>query len=152
MSPGEPLRALADFPANVLAFVADALALVWLGRAHLSDLCRGLSDLLLVDALDDDLRIGRNLERDPLRRLDHNWMRIADVQPEIRALQSGAVADSLQLETLLETLRNALDHVGDERACQTVQRPILAALGRTGNGDRAVRLLDLHPGRHLLLQ
>ena len=47
---------LPDLPADVLALVADALALVRLGRAHLADLGGDLADLLLVDALDDDLR------------------------------------------------------------------------------------------------
>ena len=38
---------------NVLALVADALALVWLGRALLADDRGGLADQLLGDALDD---------------------------------------------------------------------------------------------------
>ena len=61
--------ALPDLPADLLVAVADALALVRLGRAHLADLGGGLADHLLVDALDDDLRRRRDVERDPLRGL-----------------------------------------------------------------------------------
>src|SRR5436190_1464152 len=98
MSRGEPLSPLSDLPANVLALVANAFALVGLGRTHLADLRGDLTDLLLRDALDDDLGRGRNLEGDALRRLDHNRMRIADVEPEVGALRRGAIADALQLE------------------------------------------------------
>src|SRR5713101_2429553 len=95
------------FASHVLACVADAFALVRLGRTHLPYLGRDLADLLLVDALDDDLRRDRHLEGDPLRRLHHDGMGEADVQPEIGALQRRAIADALQLEALLESLRDA---------------------------------------------
>src|SRR5215472_18301652 len=42
------LGTLADLPADVLALVADALALVRLGRPHLADLGRRLAHHLLV--------------------------------------------------------------------------------------------------------
>src|SRR6266513_393862 len=42
------LGTLAHLPAHVLAFVADAFALVRLGRADLANLGRGLTDHLLV--------------------------------------------------------------------------------------------------------
>src|SRR5436190_1323411 len=82
-----PRSALPHLAAHVLALVADALALVRLGGAHLADLRRGLADLLLVDALDHDLRVRRNLEGDPLWGLHHDRMRITNVEPEIGALQ-----------------------------------------------------------------
>ena len=55
----------------------------------------------------------------------------------VGAAQRGAIADALDLEALLEALRDALDHVRDQRARQAVQRAILAALGRAGDDDRA---------------
>src|SRR5207244_3473762 len=82
---------LADLPADVLALVADALALVRLGRAHLADLGGRLPDHLLVRALDEDLRRRRHLEGDALARLDRDSVRIADAQLEIGALERGAV-------------------------------------------------------------
>src|ERR1043166_5666233 len=106
---GPSSGALPDLAANVFAVVADALALVRLGRPDLADLGGDLAHLLLVDALDDDLRRRGNLEGDPLRRLDRDRMRVADVELERRAAQRRAVADALDLEALLEALRHALD-------------------------------------------
>src|SRR2546421_1170585 len=113
-------RPLANLSPHVLAGVADALALVRLRRAHLAHLGRDMSDLLLVDALDDDLRRHRHLQRDPLRRLHHDGVRIADIEPQVRALQRGAVPHALELQALLESLRDALDHVRDQRPRQSV--------------------------------
>src|SRR4051812_22499665 len=79
-------------------------------------------------------------------------MRVADLQLEVGARERGAVADALDLEALLEALRDPLDHVRDQRARETVQRAILAALGRTGHGDRALLLRDLHALRHDLAE
>ena len=80
-------------------------------------------------ALDDDLRRRRHLELDPLARRDRDRMRVADGELEVAALELGAVADTLDLEVLLEAVRHALDHVRDERAREPVQRAILAAVG-----------------------
>jgi hypothetical protein len=49
---------------------------------------------------------------------------------QVGALELRAVADALDLEVLLEALRDTLDHVRDERPRQAVQRAVLAALGR----------------------
>src|SRR2546422_601799 len=59
-----PSCALAHFPGDVLALVADALALVGLGRALLADVGRDLADELLRDALHDDSCRLRHLELD----------------------------------------------------------------------------------------
>ena len=55
---------------------------------------------------------------------------VADQQLEVVALDAGAVADADDLETLLEAVGDALDHVGDERPREPVQRAVLAAVGR----------------------
>src|SRR5581483_365179 len=146
------LGTLTNLSADVLALVANALALVRLGRAYLPDLGGRLADHLLVDAAHDDLRRHRHLERDALARLDLHRVRVADLQLEVGARERGAVADALNLEALLEAVRHALDHVRDQRARETVQRAILAALGRARHGDRAVLGRDLHPLRDLLAQ
>src|SRR5262245_15191057 len=99
---------LADLAAHVLALVADALALVRLGRTHGADLGSRLADLLLVDALDDDLGRHRNLEGDAVARLHHHRVRIADCELEVGSAERRAVADALDLEALLEALRDAL--------------------------------------------
>jgi len=141
-----------DEATDALAFVADALALVRLGWAHLANLCGRLADHLLVGSLDEDLGRGRHLECDAGARLDRDGVGVADAELEVGALERGAVADALDLELLLEALRHALDHVRHERPRQAVQRAILAALGRPLHRDDTVGLLDLHPRRDLLLQ
>src|SRR6202030_1705086 len=103
-------------------------------------------------ALDDHLSGYRNLEADAGAGPDRRGVRVADVQLEIVALQGGAVADALDLELLLEPLRDAFDHVRDQRAGETVQRAVLAALGRARHGQGAVVLRDLHARGHLLLE
>src|SRR2546423_5682733 len=80
------LGTLANLPPDVLALVADALALVGLGRTNLANLRSGLTDLLLVGALDDHLCRGGNLERDADARLDGDDARVAHLQPQARAL------------------------------------------------------------------
>src|SRR5918998_42602 len=62
--------ALTDLALDVLALVADALALVRLGRARLAYAGGDLADLLLGDAADDHRRRRRHLELDTGRRLD----------------------------------------------------------------------------------
>ena len=88
----------------------------------------------------------------PVRGLIVTGVRVADLQLEVVALERGAVADALDLEPLLEALRDALDHVRDQGARQAVQLAVGSALGRTGHGDRAALLLDLHALRHDLLE
>src|SRR5262245_61989801 len=82
-----PLGALADLAADVLAFVANALALVRLGRPYAADLRSDLADLLLVRALDDDLRRRRHFEGDPLRRFLPHRVRVPDAELEGLALE-----------------------------------------------------------------
>src|SRR5262249_41186366 len=143
---------LPHLTANVLALVADALALVGLGRAHLADLSRDLADLLLVDALNGDLRRRGNLEGDALRRVDDDRVRVADVELERRPAQRRAVAHALDLELLLEALGHALDHVRDERAREAVERAVLAAVGRARHDELVLAALDRDPYRNLLRQ
>src|SRR5690349_14360496 len=116
------LGTLTDLSPHVLPFVADALALVGLGRANLADLGGRLADHLLVRSLDDDLGRRRHFERDAGAWLDRDRVRVANGELEVGALERRAIADALDLELLLEALRDALDHVGHERPRETVQR------------------------------
>src|ERR671924_608486 len=97
---GPTSSALPDLPPDVLALVADALALVGLGRPDAPHLGCDLSHLLLVDALDEDLRRRRDLERDPGRRIEDDGMREADAELQRRPAERGTVADTLDLELL----------------------------------------------------
>ena len=77
-------------------------------------------------------------------------MRVADRELEIGSLELRAVADALDLEVLLESLRHALDHVRDQRPRQPVERAILTAIGRARHDDLRLRLLDLHARGNVL--
>src|SRR3954463_15597637 len=94
--------ALADLPGDVLALVADALALVGLRRPLLADDGGGLADLLLGVALDDHARGHRHLELDPLGSGDLDRVRVPERQLEVGAPERRAVADALDLERLAE--------------------------------------------------
>src|SRR5262245_22018342 len=143
---------LSDLPAHVLALVADSLALVGLRQPDVAHLGGALPDLFLCDALDHDLGLRRHLEGDAGRRVHDDGMRVADVELERSPAKRGAVADALDLEALLEAVRDALDHVRDEGARQPVQRSVVAALGWARDDELPVLLLDLDPRRNHLRQ
>src|ERR671926_103230 len=77
-------------------------------------------------------------------------MRIPHRELEIGSLQLRAVPDALDLEALLESLRDAVDHVRDQGPRQAVQRAVLAALRRARDEDLVVLFLDLHAQRNRL--
>src|SRR5262245_24139987 len=86
---GEGLAFLAP---DDLVFVANALALVRLGLAHVADVGGELADLLLVGALDDDgVGVG-HLDGDALRRLERDRVGVADDQGEALLVGPGLVA------------------------------------------------------------
>src|SRR5919204_3709192 len=101
--------ALAHLARDVLALVADPLALVGLGRALLADDRGDLADLLLGVPLDDHARGDRHLELDAVGRLDRHRVRVAERQLEVAAAQLRAVADALDLERLREAGGDAGD-------------------------------------------
>ena len=102
--------------------VAHALALVRLGRTVGADLRRHLADLLLVDALDQNLGLHRGLDLDALRHRVHDRMRETERQVDLVAGGLRAEADADQRQLLLEARGDALDHVRDQRAQRAVHR------------------------------
>src|SRR5918997_2836801 len=143
---------LAYLPCDVLALVADALALVGLRGPLLADHGGDLADLLLARALDDHARGLGHLELDALGRLDRHGMRVAERQLQVAALELRAVADALDLERLREAGGDALDHVRDQRPRETVQRAVLRAVGRPRDEQLTVLLLDVDHARLALLE
>src|SRR5690606_12670163 len=112
---------------DVLAGVADALALVGLGLAPRPDVGGHLADGLLVDAGHDDAVGGRHLEGDAVGGLDVD--RVAEAQGQLQgvgALGRRPVADAHDLELLAEALGDADHHVVDQRADEAVHGPGLA--------------------------
>src|SRR5918997_224661 len=79
-------------------------------------------------------------------------VRVADLELEVGAPQGGAIADALDLEPLLVAVGDARDHVRDQRARETVEGAVLAAVGRACDRELGVVLLDAHSGRHALRQ
>ena len=109
-----------------------------------ADLRGGLADELLVDAADDHLGRLRDLELDPVGGLQLiGWENPSDSSSALPCALR-AVADALDLQSLLEAVGDALDHVRDQAAGQAVQGAVLAAIGRAGDGQDAVVDLDLH--------
>src|SRR3954453_7306877 len=144
--------ALSYLPRDVLALVADALALVGLRRPLLADDGGDLADLLLGDPLHDHARGLGHLELDALRRLDRHGMRVAERELEVAALELGAIADALDLQGLREAVGDALDHVRHERAREPVKRTVLRPVGRARDEDVAVLLANLDRARLALVQ
>src|SRR6185437_3399246 len=144
--------ALPNLSLHVLALVANALALVRLGRALLADDRRRLAHELLGDAPHDHARRLWHLELDAVGGCDRHGVRVADGQLQVLALQLRAVADALDLQTLLVARRDTLDHVGHERAREPVQRTVFAAVGRTRHEQLLAVLLDLDVARDALRQ
>src|SRR5690606_22714472 len=131
------LRFLHD---DLLAGIADALALVGLRRTEGTDVGSYLSHDLLVAALDQDLRLRRRLDRDALRRLEDDRMRETQRQVQITALHAGAVTNADQLQLALEALADAGDHVVEQRA----QGPGHGPATLIGGSQVDVPVLDLH--------
>src|SRR6187431_2132571 len=105
------LAGLAGLAEDVLARVANALALVGLRLALRADVCGDLADELLVGA--EDAEPGRSLdaELDPGRRVDLDRVRVPEREHELRTLELGAIPDPGNLEILREPARDARDHV-----------------------------------------
>src|ERR1700719_4515648 len=117
------------FDYDPLADVANALALVRLGRTVGPNLGRDLPDLLLVDALDHDLRLQRRFDLYTLGHPMHH--RVRKTQRKIEPVARGlcAISDADQRELLFVAVDHALDHVGDQRAQGAVHRTCLG-IGR----------------------
>src|SRR5436190_2069687 len=107
---------LAFLALDVLALVADAFALIGLGRARGADHGGHLADLLLVDARHrDDLLLGA-----AHFDLDAWWNGVEHVVAEahlqlqaVLALEGRAEADAVDLQGVRITLGDAVDQVDD---------------------------------------
>src|SRR5271156_515416 len=96
------LAGLAELLAHDFAVIANAFALVRLGRTQIADLCGNLSDALLIDAVDVDLVRTLDRERDARRRLERNRMGVTEREVQPVACFRCPVADALNLEALAE--------------------------------------------------
>src|SRR5204862_674244 len=95
--------------------IADALALVGLGRPLRAYFGRDLADELPVDTADHDLGLRRGRHLDALGHLLHHRVREAEREIQLVTLRLGAEADADQRQFLLEAPGHAGHHVGDQR-------------------------------------
>src|SRR5581483_11149428 len=155
---------LAFLAVDVLPAIANALALVGLGRARGADLGRHLPHLLLVDAGDlDYLLLGaRHLHVHARRDLVDHVVAEPHLQLQgVLALERGAEPHAVDLERVRIALGDAVDEVYDPRAGRAPhgagQLGLLARLHldagcalldldlfRAGEGELALRPLHLH--------
>src|SRR3569833_2207171 len=112
------LLLLAFLAADILAFIAHALALIGLRRTPGADLGRNLTDQLLVDARNRDH--GRLLGDDGDARRDRIGHVMAETELQVQglALHRGAIAHALNLQLLGEALGDAGDEIVDQSARQ----------------------------------
>src|SRR5438270_8740722 len=104
------LLLLRFFDGDVLADVADALALVRLGRAQRANFSRHLPDRLAVSALDDDFGLRGAFDLHAGGHVLRDRVRVADLQVQLAALGRSAEADADQRQALFEPLRDATHH------------------------------------------
>src|SRR5437867_8850066 len=85
-------RGLARLPPHVLADVPDPFSLVRLGRPEIADDRRDLANQLLVVSADHDARLRLRGDRDPLRRVVLDRVRVAQLQYKLLSGHLGAVS------------------------------------------------------------
>src|SRR5690606_13383362 len=124
---------LARLETDLLARVADALAVVGVGRPYRADVGGHLPDGLLVDAAHLDLGGLRRGEGDALERLDDDGVREPEAPLEVLALHLAAEAHPVDLELAGVALGDAHDGVGDQRPRQPVLGARLAVVRAAGH-------------------
>src|SRR3569623_2118530 len=100
---------------DILAAIADALALVGLGLAPAADLGGELPDLLLVDAADLDRGLIGGLGLDALGNFDLDVMAEAELEPQFAPLSLRTIADAGDFLHRGVALRHAFDQVRHQR-------------------------------------
>src|SRR5690606_4462745 len=118
------------------------------GGPEAPELRGDLPDALPVDAPHDDLRLARRLDRDAVGDRILDRVREAERQVQLLTLRLRAVAHADELELPLETVRDARDHVLDQRTGRPGHRARDTAGGADADPDRAVFLRDLDLRTH----
>src|SRR5690349_13622810 len=129
------LLLLAFLAADILAFVANALALIRFGTAVAADFGGNLADQLLVHARHADLGgLFRGDGDAGGDRIGH-IVAEAELQVQILALHSSTIADALDFQLLGETRGDAGDQIVDQAAGQDphLGGTLLVLVGRDGD-------------------
>src|SRR3954447_23910302 len=122
------LNGFAFFALNLFARVADTFAFVRLRRIVAADIGGDLANELAVDPLDLDLRVLRDRDLDPGRDGEDDRVREPEGEVQGATLDIGFETDALDFQVFAEAIRNAGDHVVDQRAGKAMQRTDLPAL------------------------
>src|SRR4051794_11458058 len=146
------LPGLPGLAADLLAGVADALALVGLGAADATNARGHLTNKFLVDALHPDAVGPLDGVGDALGRVHAHWVRIANLEDHHTAVLRGAIADAYDLQVLPKAGGHADDHIVQQRAGQAVQCAVLALVGWSLDRDRVALTLQDHFAGKLALQ
>src|SRR5439155_14795310 len=139
-------KGLALFAANLLLVIPNAFAFIRLGLAHPAHLGGKLAHLLLVGAFDDDGGRIRQFHRDAVGRTHGYRVGVANGEDQGLLIQPGLVADAFNPEAFFKTLGDALYHVGDQAAGESMQGTIEPFVVRPTHLDGlgAIVELDFH--------
>src|SRR3989337_757950 len=127
---GGPSR-LARFELDPFAGVADALALVGIGRPHRAYARRHLADQFAV-------------EGDPLGRGNLHRVRVADGERQVVPLLGGTVAHALDLQLYPVPVRDAAHHVGQQCPGEAVQGTVLPLVRGPCHDQLPILQSDVH--------
>src|SRR6266404_1898676 len=120
------LRAsLASLLLQALAGDANAFLLVRIRRTQRTNVRSYLAKLALVRAADHDVRLLVHRDLNASRNLELDGMRLAERESNGFALEFRAVANAHEVEILLEALRDAVNRIRDESACEPMQRAMV---------------------------
>src|SRR6266446_8108806 len=122
---------LAGFLLQALAGDANAFLLVGVGRTQRANIRGHLANLALVRAADHEMGLFVDRDLNAFGNLEFDGVGLAEREGYRFAFELRAVADPHDVEFFLETLRDAVNGVGDERASQAMQRALFfsGALG-----------------------
>src|SRR6266478_4654596 len=138
-----PLRLRAGLPGLLLqelAGDANAFLLIWIGRPQRANVRSHLAALAFVGAADDQVRLLVHGDLNALGNLELDGVGLAKRKGDRFAFELRAIADTHDVEFFLETLRDAMNGVGNERASQAMQRAVL--FGGALGAQHAVFLLE----------
>src|SRR3569833_2959522 len=141
---------LAFLAANALANNANTFALVRFGRIVAADAGRDRTDELLSSAFDLQFGLIGDRDLDAFRHVEKDWVRVAQREVELLALQIGFETDALDFEILGVTVGDAFDHSGDDRTSGAIHGARETAFFGWGDADLLVGALDAHNRRERL--
>src|SRR5262249_18622906 len=115
-------RFLADLAPDVLLRVLDALALVGIRLPQAPELGRELAEKRLVGALQCDRHLPLHLRLNAFRQGKDHGMGVSQRQLDVPSLELRPIANTHDLQLTLESVLDAVHHVGEKRANQAMER------------------------------